>query len=189
MLLLGTTDSPYEGDPAAVSVEPTDADQILAEASVALDQALLGPDAVRASYAGLRALPLGEEDSASARRETVFTRSPGGMLNVAGGKLTTYRRIALQALDRLRAELGLHRIDKQPWPLPGAMGLDRVSLPHDLDSDVRANLLHLYGSRAPDVLAIATDDPALLERLHEDGPDIAAQVPYAASHEWALERG
>ncbi len=185
MFLLGTTDSPYEGDPAAVSVEPTDADQILAEASVALDQALLGPDAVRASYAGLRALPLGKGDSASARRETVFTRSPGGMLNVAGGKLTTYRRIALQALDRLRAELGLHRIDTQPWPLPGAMGLDRVSLPHDLDSDVRANLLHLYGSRAPEVVATATDDPALLERLHEDGPDIAAQVPYAASHEWA----
>ena len=65
------------------------------------------------------------------------------------------------------------------------MGLDRVSLPHDLESDVRANLLHLYGSLAPDVLAIATDDPPLLERLHEDGPDIAAQVPYAASHEWA----
>ena len=61
MFLLGTTDSPYEGDPAAVSVEPTDVEQILAEASVALDQALLGPDAVRASYAGLRALPLGEE--------------------------------------------------------------------------------------------------------------------------------
>ena len=92
MLLLGTTDSPYEGDPAAVSVEPTDAEQILAEASVALDRALLGPDRVRASYAGLRALPLGEEDSASTRRETVFTRSPGGMLNVAGGKLTTYRQ-------------------------------------------------------------------------------------------------
>ena len=114
MLLLGTTDSPYEGDPAAVSVEPTDVEQILAEASVALDPALLGPDAVRASYAGLRALPLGEGDSASARRETVFTRSPGGMLNVAGGKLTTYRRIALQALSVSEPELGLHRIDKQP---------------------------------------------------------------------------
>ena len=50
---------------------------------------------------------------------------------------------------------------------------------------MRANLLHLYGSRAPEVLAPATDDPALLERLHEDGPDIAAQVRYAATHEWA----
>ena len=85
MFLLGTTDSPYEGDPAAVSVEPTDAEQILAEASVALDRTLIDPDGVRASYAGLRALPLGDEDSASVRRETVFTRSPGGMLNVAAG--------------------------------------------------------------------------------------------------------
>ncbi len=139
----------------------------------------------RAAYAGLRALPLGEGDSVSARRETVFTRSPGGMLNVAGGKLTTYRRIALQALERLRSELGLHRIDNRPWPLPGAVGLEHVSLPRDLEPDVRANLHHLYGSRAPAVLALAADDPGLRERIHDDGPDIAAQVAYAVSSEWA----
>jgi glycerol-3-phosphate dehydrogenase len=185
MFLLGTTDSPYEGDPEAVTVGRSDVQQILTEASVALDPELLASDAVRASYAGLRALPLGEGDSVSARRETVFTRSPGGMLNVAGGKLTTYRRIALQALERLRSELGLHRIDKRPWPLPGAAGLERVSLPRDLEPDLREHLLHLYGSRAPAVLAHAAEEPGLLERIHADGLDIAAQIPYAASHEWA----
>ena len=51
------------------------------------------------------------------------------MLSVAGGKLTTYRRIALEALERLRAELGFTGSTSSPWPLPGAMGLDRVSLP------------------------------------------------------------
>jgi len=185
MLLLGTTDSPYEGDPAEVAVGPADAEQILAEASVALSSALVAPDRVRAAYAGLRVLPAGEGESVSARRETVFTRSPGGMLNVAGGKLTTYRRIALETLDRLRRELGLHRLDRHPWSLPGATGLERVSLPFDLEPDVQTHLLHLYGSLAPEVLAPAVEDPSLLERLHPGGPDIAAQVRYAATHEWA----
>lgn len=185
MLLLGTTDSPHEGDPADVGVGLADAEQILAEASVALDSALVAPDCVRAAYAGLRVLPAGEGESVSARRETVFTRSPGGMLNVAGGKLTTYRRIALETLERLRTELGLHRLDTRPWPLPGATGLERVSLPVQLEPDVQAQLLHLYGSLAPEVLAPAAEDPSLLERLHPDGPDIAAQAVYAATHEWA----
>jgi len=107
------------------------------------------------------------------------------MLNVAGGKLTTYRRIAVTALERLRPELGLHRLDRRPWPLPGAVGLERISLAPDLEPDVRAHLLHLYGSLAPEVLALAAEDPELLERLHPQGPDIAAQARYAATHEWA----
>jgi glycerol-3-phosphate dehydrogenase len=107
------------------------------------------------------------------------------MLNVAGGKLTTYRRIALQALDRLRTEIGLHGLDRRPWPLPGAIGLDRIALPSDLDADIRTNLLRLYGGLADEVLAPAAQDPSLIERLHPDGPDIVAQVRYAATHEWA----
>ncbi|MBA3433406.1 MAG: hypothetical protein H0U08_04860 [Actinobacteria bacterium] len=185
MLLLGTTERPYEGDPAGVAVSPADVEQILAEAAVALDSSLLTPDCVRAAYAGLRVLPAGEGESVSARRETVFTRSPGGMLNVAGGKLTTYRRIALETLARLRAELGLHRLDKHPWPLPGAVGVERVTFGNHVEPEIRAHLLHLYGSLAPEVLALAADDPSLLERLHRDGPDIGAQARYAATHEWA----
>jgi glycerol-3-phosphate dehydrogenase len=185
MLLLGTTDSPHEGDPADVAVGPDDAKQILAEAAVALDSDLVAPDRVRAAYAGLRVLPAGAGEIVSARRETVFTRSKGGMLNVAGGKLTTYRRIALESLTRLRTELGLHRLDGHPWPLPGATGLDHVSLPSALEAEIGSHLLHLYGSLAPEVLAPAKDDPSLLERLHPGGPDIAAQVRYAVTNEWA----
>ncbi len=185
MLLLGTTDTEHEGDPAEVEVAQADADQILAEASVALRPEVASADRVRATYAGLRVLPAGEGESVSARRETVFSRSPGGMLNVAGGKLTTYRRIALEALARLRSELGLRRIDKRPWPLPGATGLELVSLPVELEPDVRAHLLHLYGTLAARVVAPGVENPSLLERLHPGGPDIEAQVAYAATHEWA----
>jgi glycerol-3-phosphate dehydrogenase len=184
-LLLGTTDEPFESDPGTLAVEPAEIGRILDEAKVALDAPHLAPEHVRSAYAGLRVLPLGSGGTESARRETVFTRSPGGMLNVAGGKLTTYRRIALEALERLRAELGVHRLDSRPWPLPGASGLERVSLSVELDPDVRAHLLHLYGSLVPEVLRPASEDPTLLERLHPDGPDIVAQVRYAVEHEWA----
>jgi glycerol-3-phosphate dehydrogenase len=185
MLLLGTTDVPFEGEPGDLAVGDDEVDQILGEARVALDSPHLVRGDVRAAYAGLRVLPLGSSGTARARRETVFTRSSGGMLNVAGGKLTTYRRIALEALELLRADLDLHRLDSRPWPLPGADGLDEVRLPGGLEPDVRSHLLHLYGSLAPEVLAPARDDPTLLERLSPAGPDIAAQVRYAATREWA----
>jgi len=184
MLLLGTTDTEYDGDPGAVGVEPGDVDQVLAEARVALGPELTTADRVRASYAGLRVLPAGPGESANARRETVFTVGPGGMLSVAGGKLTTYRKIALDALGRLRTELGLHRLDRRPWPLPDVPPADMV-LPVDLPREVRSHLVHLYGSKAVDVLAPAVADPSLLEPLHPDGPDIAAQARYAVRSEWA----
>jgi glycerol-3-phosphate dehydrogenase len=107
------------------------------------------------------------------------------MLTVAGGKLTTYRRIAVSVLELLRTDLGLHRVDPRPWPLPGAQGVAATALPATLDPAVQAHLLHLYGSLAAEVVAPGAEEPALLEPLHEDGPDVAAQALYAATHESA----
>jgi glycerol-3-phosphate dehydrogenase len=185
MLLLGTTDTAYEGDPSAVAATPEDVEQVLREARLALPEALVRPEAVRSVWAGLRVLPVGSRGTASARRETVFSRGSGGMLSVAGGKLTTYRKIALDALGRVASDLGLHGLDRKPWPLPGAASGPATTLPGSLEPRVRANLLHLYGSRAADVVQLAADDPTLLEPLHPDGPDIAAQVVHAVSREWA----
>jgi glycerol-3-phosphate dehydrogenase len=185
MLLLGTTDQLHEGEPDDVAVEEPDIEQILAEAAVAIDPSLLGRDRVRATYVGLRVLPGGAGGTTSARRETVYTRGPGGMLSVAGGKLTTYRKIALDALDAVRVELGLHRVDRNPWPLPGAVGLDRMQVPMDVEPALRSHLRGLYGSLAAEVLAPALDDPSLLEPLAPGAPEIAAQAVYAFRHEWA----
>ena len=185
MLLLGTTDSLWEGDPASVAVEEAEIEQVLAEAAVALDPALLDLERVRSSFAGLRVLPGGAGATTSARRETVYSRGSGGMLSVAGGKLTTYRRIALDALEELRAELGLHRIDRRPWPLPGASGAERMRLALEVEPPLRSHLRQLYGSLAGEVLAPALDDPRLLEPLSPGAPDIAAQALYAARSEWA----
>ena len=183
MLLLGTTDTAFEGDPGTVEVEPGDVETVLGEAAVALGHELSAPSRVRASFAGLRVLPAGEGASAGARRETVFTVGRGGMLSVAGGKLTTYRRIALQTLASLRPELALHRLDTRPWPLPDAAPGRSVAV--DVPPAVRDHLHHLYGARAARVLALARDDPSLLEPLHPGGPDIAAQARYAVESEWA----
>jgi glycerol-3-phosphate dehydrogenase len=159
-------------------VTSEDVEQVLAEASAAVED--LGP--VRASFSGLRVLPGGDGETANARRETVFSTGPSGMVSVAGGKLTTYRRIALDALDHL----GLRGLSPRPRPLPGATGLQHIVWPDELDRATRNHLLHLYGSRAVDVLAPAAEDPSLLEPLVAGRPDVRAQELYARTHEWAL---
>jgi glycerol-3-phosphate dehydrogenase len=178
MLLLGTTDTPHEGEPEDVRVTDDDVRQVLDEASVAVD----GLGAPRATFCGLRVLPGGDGTTASAKRETVFSTGPSGMVSVAGGKLTTYRRIALDALDHL----GVRGLSRRPRPLPGATGLDRIAWPDDVDTATRNHLLHLYGSLAPEVLAPATEDPSLREPLVAGRPDLRAQDAYARAREWAL---
>src|SRR5262249_51271258 len=96
------------------AVTAEDVGTIPEEAAVAVRE--IGP--LRATFCGLRALPGGPGATANARRETVYTRGPAGMLSVAGGKLTTYRRIALDALEHL----GVRNLDRRPRPLPGAAG-------------------------------------------------------------------
>ena len=124
---------------------------------------------------------MGEGQTANARRETVFTHGPQGMLSVAGGKLTTYRRIALDALQAV----GVKNLDRRPRPLPGATGLAEIPWPDTVDRATRSHLLHLYGSLAAEVLEPARDDPSLLEPLVAGRPDVRAQEVYAISHEWA----
>ena len=177
MLLLGTTDTLHDGEPETVAVTDDDVEQIVREASVAVGE--IG--SVRATFCGLRVLPGGEGATTDARREVVFSTGPSGMVSVAGGKLTTYRRIALDALDHI----GVKHLSRRPRPLPGATGLDRIAWPVELDAATRAHLIHLYGSLAPEVLAPALDDPSLLEPLVPGRPDLRAQELYAQTHEWA----
>ena len=184
-LLLGTTDEPYDRDADELEVKEEDVAQVLAEAGRALPGTVVARARVHCAFAGLRVLPVSAADTARARRETVVDRGPARMLTVAGGKLTTYRRIALDVLEELRADLGLHRLERRPWPLPGAEALGSTELPPELPPNVRSHLLHLYGSLAPEVLAPAAEDPTLLEPLAEGAPELAAQALYAATHEWA----
>ncbi len=190
MLLLGTTDSLFEDDPDALRVTDDDVATVLAEAAVALDGEFLRPDAVRAAFAGLRVLPNADGDTATARRETTLLRGRTGMLSIAGGKLTGYRRIAINALTALRSDLGLRRIERTPAPLPGAAEPDAVSerlaSRHPaLERRARDHLARLYGALAEEVVTAARGDEALLAPLAPGAPDIGAQVVYAFAREWA----
>ena len=73
MLLLGTTDTLYEGDPLEVGVDPEDVARVLDEASVGVEREVLDPGRVRASFAGLRVLPGLSGETLTARRETQYS--------------------------------------------------------------------------------------------------------------------
>jgi glycerol-3-phosphate dehydrogenase len=183
MLLLGTTDESYEGDPGEVRVTESDIAQILDEASLSVRDQQLSRDLITYSFAGLRVLPGGPGDTAKAKRETVVTEGRGGMLSVAGGKWTTFRHIGRTVMDKL-AELPGHPLadDMQPMrslprhaPLPG------------FAADTARHLASHYGSLAFDIARLANEDPALAARIHPDAPEIWAQVVYARDHEWAYD--
>jgi glycerol-3-phosphate dehydrogenase len=182
-LLLGTTDAPFEGDARALAPTSGEERQILAEAALALEAEALGP--VCGRFAGVRVLPAGAASTARLQRETMLTTGPLGMVTVAGGKLTTYRRIALAVLHALRPQLALHRIDRRPRPLPGAADPDvaadaiRRRWPQ-VDARLAVHLAGVYGSRAGEVLAAGPLEPL------GDGPELEAQVVYAREREWAL---
>jgi glycerol-3-phosphate dehydrogenase len=189
MLLLGTTDEPYDDDPADVAATDADAAQILAEAGRSLSADVLAPALVRSRFAGVRVLPTGGSSTIRARRETVVTRGRGGMVSVAGGKLTTWRLIGARAARLALAPLGL-RPPARPVALPGAAPLAAIeqglAASHPgLPADVRSHLARHYGTRSAAVLAPVDADPRLLERIHPGGPDIWAQVGYGRDHEWA----
>jgi glycerol-3-phosphate dehydrogenase len=107
------------------------------------------------------------------------------MLSVAGGKLTTYRRIALRALEHLRGDLGLAPLASAAEPLPDGRPADTRRL-RSLPEATRSLLLELYGARAGEVVALADGQPELLEPLAPGQPELAVQVVYAARREWAL---
>ncbi len=190
MLLLGTTDEPFEGPPGAVAVTEADQAQVLREALTSLTSDVVRPDLVRASFAGLRVLPLGAAGTATAPRETVVTSGPGGMLSVAGGKLTTWRRIGIRVAAQALAEIGERAPNPAAAPILGAANAsdvcaDLVRRHPDLDPIACAHLAATYGTLAHDVLAPAVDNPDLYEPIVPGAPDLLAQVPYAFEWEGA----
>ncbi|MFC7217903.1 FAD-dependent oxidoreductase [Streptomyces polyrhachis] len=201
MLLLGTTDEVYEGDPADVRATGADIAQILDEAAFSVRGADLDRSLMTYAFAGLRVLPGGPGGVEKAKRETVVTEGSGGMLSVAGGKWTTYRHIGRVVMEKLATLPGspLAR-DMEPVgslvrrsPLPGVANPNAVAhrLLVDREPGQRMDPLtarHLathYGSLAFDIARLVNEDPALGERVHPEGPEIWAQVVYARDHEWA----
>jgi glycerol-3-phosphate dehydrogenase len=182
VLLIGTTDAPYEGEPEDLEVEGPDLDQVFHEASLSLPTDILSRDRILYSFAGLRVLELGRSTTAEAPREHVITRGPLGMVSVAGGKLTTHRRIAMDVLHRLDDDRARnHRLTNVPLPGTGPVP-DR---PRDVDPEVWDNLVRHYGSETTRLLAYRETHRDALERVHPDAPVIWAQVYHGVAAEWA----
>ena len=183
-LLIGTTDAPYEGAPENLTVDESDLNQVFHEASLSLPAEILKRDEILCTFAGLRVLELGSSSTAETTREHVITKGRLGMVSVAGGKLTTHRRIAMDVLRRLDDERARkHRLANVP--LPGAGPLpDR---PADVEPEVWDNLVRHYGSEAPRLLAYRETQADALDRIHPDAPVVWAQVYHGVAEEWARD--
>src|SRR4051812_49148595 len=135
--VLGTTDTDFEGTADDVAADAADVKYLCDSGNGYFPGANLRPDDVIATWAGLRPLiaaPPNVDESQISREHEVFTR-PDGLVIIAGGKLTTYRRMAREAVNKtleLLKELGedvsIRKESTKQRPLPGAAGVEPADL-------------------------------------------------------------
>jgi len=179
---------------AEIHARREDVDYLLEAATHAFPAARLRASDVIATYAGLRPLIAAPAHTASSTsREHEILRESDGVVTIAGGKLTTFRRMAEETTDvlvELLRDRGLERAIgpclTRTRPLPGGGPLPSLD-DHELAQDVRDHLLATYGARAPDVLAELDDAPELARRIDPELPYLWAEIVHAAHDEHALE--
>ncbi len=196
--LIGTTDTKYDGDLDEVHADRSDIDYLLAESKRVLPGLALSRDSIFYTYAGIRPLAFsGDRESIISRKHRVIREGrTGRIITIAGGKLTTYRNMAKDAVDTACRVLGVKArcvTDRQPLPgsLPAKYDIyEKEAVPelaarHGVRSEVVRHLISIYGSRAEKLLALAESDPRLGEAITPDSKDIYAQAIYSVSEEGA----
>ena len=192
--LIGTTDTDWQLDKAHPAATAADIDYLLERVNAVLARPLTRDD-VEGVYAGLRPLLAGESDDTSQlSREHVVTHTVPGLVVVAGGKFTTYRVMAEDAIDEavraldgripasVTADIGLLGAEgyQAAWnkraKLARAFGLHQVRIEHLLDR---------YGVLADDLLTLIRDRPELATPLPGADDYLQAEVAYAAQAEGA----
>jgi glycerol-3-phosphate dehydrogenase len=196
--IIGTTDTPWDLSKDHPAASAQDIDYLLGHVNRVLTDPLTRED-VEGVYAGLRPLLAGESDATSTlSREHAVSTATKGLVVVAGGKYTTYRVMAADAVDAaadgLRAQLGraVPACCTEDVPLAGADGYaalrnQRTSLArrHGLGTDRVDHLLGRYGSLALEVLALIAERPELGEPLPGAEDYLRAEVVYGTTHEGA----
>ncbi len=198
--LIGTTETDYKDDPDEVCATAEDVAYLLEAAWQAFPSARLTEGDVISTFAGLR--PLIDEATVAnyqvSREHHVAAIKPG-LIAIAGGKLTTYRGMAEDALTEVARHARLqpgrsqaHLTRRLPggdvgrWARlqakPESASVKAAALP----ADVAAHLVATYGSEAPGVLGPLADRPALAERLTAELPVIQLQVVHAMRQEMAV---
>jgi glycerol-3-phosphate dehydrogenase len=177
---IGTTDTDYDGPIDDPQIAPEDIEYLLRAINAAVTTTITESD-ILGSWAGLRPLVKAAKSERTAdlsRRHSVRT-SASGMITVTGGKLTTYRRMAADAVDAAVERLGIRgrRSRTRRIRLHGAAGWDATGLPSELATR--------YGGDAHEVLALSRDNPELAEAIVPGLPYTKAEVVYAARAEMA----
>ncbi|SCK57632.1 glycerol-3-phosphate dehydrogenase, partial [Streptomyces sp. WMMB 714] len=192
--IIGTTDTGWDLDKRHPAASSADIDYLLDHVNSVL-AVPLGRNDVEGVYAGLRPLLAGESEATSklSREHTVAHPVPG-MVVVAGGKYTTYRVMAKDAVDE--AVHGLdHRVADcvtEEVPLVGAEGYHalwnaraRLASRTGLHVARVEHLLNRYGALTEELFALIADDPKLGEPLPSADDYLKAEIVYACSHEGA----
>ncbi len=182
---LGTTDTAYEGDPGAAGVTPADADELFTLIGRIMPSAGLRHDRIVSAWSGVRPLVRAAADSGDSTvelsRSHRLIETESGVLALVGGKLTTYRAMAEEAVDRVESRLGLRlpRCTTHRRPLaPGEpLSPAELGMPH------MAELAHRHGPFARELAAQIERDPALGERLIPDLPYLWVEVDHAIAAE------
>jgi len=193
--IVGTTDEDWHYAKAHPAASSTDIDYLLTHVNRVLSVPLTRED-ISGVYAGLRPLLSGEqEETSQLSREHALSRSPRGMVSIAGGKYTTYRVMARDAVDAAVKELGRHapRCVTDRIPLVGADGYyalanqaDAVAAELGLPRWRVDHLLGRYGALLHEVLEPAWTERRWLEPVPGAGGYLFAEIRYAATHEGAL---
>jgi len=193
--LIGTTDTDWSLDKAHPAATAADIDYILERVNTVLAVKLTRDD-VEGVYAGLRPLLSGESDETSKlSREHIVAHTVPGLVVVAGGKWTTYRIMAQDAIDEAAAALdgkipastteeiallgaeGYQAAWNKRAKIARAFGVHKVRIEH---------LLNRYGVLTDELLDLIRERPELQEPLPGADDYIAAEIVYAATHEGAL---
>jgi glycerol-3-phosphate dehydrogenase len=204
--VLGTTDTDFAGTADEVAADAADVKYLCDSGNGYFPGANLKPEDVIATWAGLRPLiaaPPDVDESEISREHEIFTR-PDGLVIIAGGKLTTYRRMAretvhktLELLKELGEDVSAKAESTKQRPLPGAEGVAPADLEgvaaigrrlmddHGLDVDTATHLCGVYGSRALEIGSMIDAEQSLGERLDNELPYVWAEIDFAAKHDLA----
>ena len=207
---LGTTDTDYEGLPGEEAATLEDIDYLIAASNQHFPNNPIERDDVISTWAGLRPLiapepEVGELSESQVSREHQILIGEDGLITIAGGKLTTYRKMAKECVDvavnllKLSDTLpeDIHSGQTFKFPLPGAVGWpedddhDRVAdelsnaCECDLPADVSRHLVDTYGMRALELAKLCADDRALMEPIVPGRVEIMAQVDFGVQEELA----
>ena len=176
---VGTTDTDYDGPLEDPQCTPEDIEYCLRAINAAMDEKV-SPADVLGTWAGLRPLVAHATSGRTAdlSRRHAVARSASGVITVTGGKLTTYRKMAADAVDAVVHDLGrgARRTRTKTLPLRGAAGWQDVPDEHLRDR---------YGSEARTVLAMIEADASLGEPLVRGLPYRRAEAVYAVRYEMA----